>query len=287
VGISKKGNGKLNLISSSQWLPAARKREVPTLVEMRQTEVNGSSAVKVSRMLIHIAAISSLLLLNSELMAQGDSIPPKSGMAQADSVSQKSGTSPVDSISKNTGLDTTGLTNIVLAGKNIKAYGWGEYKVGGRCLCCDNLLDGDCIIVHSTNRTERLRVKQIIDGKIEADTNDRESYFGDVQERENPVPVNLLMAEITLNKTSDIYKIIVYTILEKDTKKSFLSNCDLGYTDQFDRLQWHGKVENKGDDDHISFVFEKPILTKSILLKVKDGRNKITEVAIFCRTKKE
>jgi hypothetical protein len=233
------------------------------------------SGVKGSPMLIHTIAIFSLLFLSPKLFAQGDSVSPAISAV------------PADSVSKNISIDPSGLTNIVLAGKNIRAYGWGEYKVGGRCLCCDNLLDGDCIIVHSSNRTERLKIKQIIDGKIEADTSVKESFFGNVEERENPVPVNLLMAEITLNKISDIYKIIVYTIIDKDKKKSCLSNCDLAYTDQFDRLQWHGKVENKGEDDHISFEFEKPIFTKSILLKVKGGRSIITEVAIFCRTSKE
>jgi hypothetical protein len=70
-------------------------------------------------------------------------------------------------------------------------------------------------------------------------------------------------------------------------KKNVPFNCELAYTDQFDRLQWVKKVENSGHDEQISFDLEKPIFTKSVLLKIKDGRNRITEVAIFAENKKE
>jgi hypothetical protein len=185
---------------------------------------------------------------------------------------------PGNSVSEN-----NELTNIVLTDKSIRAYGWGEYKVGGRCLCCDNFLDGDCIVVHNTNRTEKARIKQIVDGKIEADANDKSTYFGDVNERERSEPVSLLMAEITIKKMQDIYKVIVYTMVDKEKNKNFLPECELGYYDQFDRLQWAGKKESKGDEDHIAFEMDKPIFTHSILLKVKGGKSRITEVALFSK----
>jgi hypothetical protein len=259
--------------------------------------------------LMTMAQGDSLLKLNISGMPQGDSLLPLSGADQKDSISKNTGMvsdslskkgdaaqgdslsnntkAQNDSLSKKSGIQTEGLTNIVSTQKNIRAYGWGEYKVGGRCLCCDNLLDGDCIIIHTTNRTDKIRIKQIVDGKTEADTNDKASYFGDVEERERPEPVNLLMAEISLKKMADIYKVIVYTMIDKGKKRSFLSNCELGYYDQFDRLQWAGKAENKGNDDHIAFEMEKPVFTKNILLKVKGGKNRITEVAIFGRNDKK
>jgi hypothetical protein len=175
------------------------------------------------------------------------------------------------------------LTNIVLTDKSIRAYGWGEYKVGGRCLCCDNFLDGDCIVVHTTNRTERIRIKQVVDGKIEADTNDKSTYFGDVEQRERAEPVSLLMAEITCKKMQDIYKVTVFTMVDKEKNKNYLPECELGYYDRFERLQWVKKKESKGDDDHIAFEMEKPIFTNSILLKVRGGKSKITEVALFSK----
>jgi hypothetical protein len=221
-----------------------------------------------------------------KLMAQKDSISKDSAAVGGDSLSKNKTIVQNNSLSKNTGVDTTGLTNIVLTDKKIRASGWGEYRVGGKCLCCDNIRDGDCITVQTTNRTDRIRIKQIIDGKIEADTSDKTTYFGDVFERDRPeVPVALLMAEITLPKLQDIYKVIVYTLVDKVKNKSFLSSCELGYTDQFDRLQWAGKVENNGHDDYIAFTMERPIFTKSILLKAKGGRSRITEVAIFIRNK--
>jgi hypothetical protein len=228
------------------------------------------------------------------IMAQGNSFPKISGIP-GDSLSKNSAVPPGDSLSKNqtvpqkdilsknSGAETSGLTNIVLMDKKIRASGWGEYRVGGHCLCCDNIRDGDCITVLTTNRTDRVRIKQIVDGKIEADTGDKTTYFGDVFERERPtVPVALLMAEITLNKQWDIYKVIVYTMVDKEKKKNYLSDCcELGYIDQFDRLQWAGKKKNEGLDDHITFEMEKPIFTKDIFLKVEGGKNRITEVALF------
>lgn len=182
-----------------------------------------------------------------------------------------------------TDLDTTGLSNIVTTTKGIRARGWGEYKVGGRCLCCDNLLDGDCIIVQNTNRTEAVKLKQVVDGIIDIDTSNTETYFGDVTERERPVSVNLLMVEVTLKKAQDIYGVIVYTMVDGKKQRNYLSNCELGYYDQFDRLQWVGKLENEKFDNHITFKMDKPFLSKTVMLRVKGGKNRITEVAIYCK----
>ena len=95
------------------------------------------------------------------------------------------------------------------------------------------------------------------------------------------------MAEITLKKMADVYQVTVYTMIDKEKKKNFLSNCEFGYYDQFDRLQWAGKAESRWPDNHIIFKMEKPVLTKSILLRVKGGKNRITEVAIFGRNEKK
>jgi hypothetical protein len=244
LGTSKKGNVTLKLFSSTQT---------------------------------SLAAVFFLLFLCFKLMAEdslpkisgiphGDSLSKNSGMAQGDSLSKHSAMVQKDALSKNSGIETSGLTNIVLTDKKIR--------------------DGDCITVLTTNRTDRIRIKQIVDGKIEADTSDKTTYFGDVFERERPTaPVALLMAEITLNKQWDIYKVIVYTMVDKEKKKNYLSDCcELGYTDQFDRLQWVGKKKNEGLDDHITFEMEKPIFTKDLFLKVEGGKNRITEVAIFVKS---
>jgi hypothetical protein len=223
-----------------------------------------------------------------KLMATNDSTAKESMTAQGDSLLKNKAVVQKESSSMNIGVDNKGLTNIALTDKKIRANGWGEYVVGGHCLCCDNMRSVDCITVNTTNRTDKMRVKQILDGKTEADTGDNATYFGDIFERDVPTkPVALLMAEITLPKLQDIYKVIVYTVADNLKKKNVVFNCELGYTDQFDRLQWAGKVENNGHDDHITFDLEKPIFTKGILLKVKDGRNRITEVAIFVKNKQE
>jgi hypothetical protein len=299
----------LKLFSSPQQPAVACKRQPMALVESPDKKANSSLAATASWLVTGSAALF-LLFFFAGVMAQsdsltklggmptGDSLPKIKLMAQKDSISKDSGTVRADSLSKNktiaqkdplsknTGIDNKGPTNIVLTDKKIRASGWGEYRVGGHCLCCDNIRDGDCIVVQTTNRTESKRIKQIIDGKTEADTGDKSTYFGDIGERDVPTkPVALLMAEITLPKLQDIYKVIVYTMVDKVKNKSFLSSCELGYTDQFDRLLWAGKVENNEHDDHITFDMEKPIFTKSILLKVKDGRSRITEVAIFTRNK--
>jgi hypothetical protein len=221
-----------------------------------------------------------------KLMATSDSTAKENMAAKGDSLSKNKAVVQNESPSKNTGVDTKGLTNIVLTEKKIRATGWGEYVVGGHCLCCDNMRSADCITVNTTNRTDKMRLKQIIDGKIEADTGDNTTYFGEIFERDvTTKPVALLMAEITLPQLQEIYRVIVYTVADSLKKKNVIFNCELGYTDQFDRLQWAGKVENNGHDDHITFDLEKPILTKDILLKVQDGRNRITEVAIFTKNK--
>jgi hypothetical protein len=255
-------------------------------------------------------AITMMVILCTNSMGQGDSLsqikllPQKdslltdsssthldsslsdSSVAQSDSTSAGS-TSPskqkILTAQWASDLDTTGLSNIVVTTKGIRARGWGEYKVGGRCLCCDNLLDGDCIIVQNTNRTEQVKLKQVVDGIIDIDTSSAETYFGDVTERERPEFVSLLMVEVTLKKAQDIYGVIVYTMVDGEKKRNYLSNCELGYYDQFDRLQWAGKVENKKFENHITFKLDKPFLSKTVVLRVKGGKNRITEVAIYCK----
>ena len=100
-------------------------------------------------------------------------------------------------------------------------------------------------------------------------------------ERDNPKNVTVLMAEITFKELRDIYEVIVYTMVDKEKMKNYLPNCELGYYDQFDRLQWAGKRESKWSDEYITFQLEKPILTKDILLKVVGGKSRITEVTLL------
>jgi hypothetical protein len=214
---------------------------------------------------------------------QTTSFSTESGAAQQDASPAASG----DSLSMNVSSEKDGLTNIVFTDKSIRAYGWGEYQVMGRCLCCDNALDGDCILVQSTNSTDRARIKQVVDKKYIADTSDKSTYFGDVMEREREYPVSTIMIEISYKKIRDIYAVDVYTMIDNAKKKNYLSNCELNYYDQFDRLRKVAKVESKWTDDRISFKLEKPILTKSILLKVKGGKSRITEVALFAKNDKQ
>jgi hypothetical protein len=281
---------------------------MPQYVKTLHIKTTRSRLAAVSGIVTGSAAVVVLVLASMQAMAQGDSMSKIKGIPKGDSVSTKSAEAPADSLSKNRTEDSLAkaggagqevsvaknaslgkidLTNIVLTDKKIRAYGWGEYRVGGHCICCDNMRSADCIAVLTTNRTDKLRIKQITDGKIEADTGDKATYFGDVYERDvTTKPVALLMAEITWNKMRNIYKVLVYFMVDKEKKQGFLPNCELGYTDQFDRLQWAGKVENN-KSDQITFEWEKPIFTKDILLKMKDGRIRITEVAIFAENKKE
>ncbi len=174
-----------------------------------------------------------------------------------------------------------GLSNIVLEDKSVRAYGWGEYKVMGRCLCCDNALDGDCILVQTTNRTDRIRIKQIIDGDIAGDPDNPSTYFGDVTERETSKPVTTLMVEITMKNPADVYEVILYTMVDKEKKRSYLSKCELGYYDRFDRLKWVAKKECKPGYEYLSFQMERPILTKDILIKIEGGKSRVTEVFVL------
>lgn len=174
------------------------------------------------------------------------------------------------------------LVNIAATNKKIRANGWGEYVVGGRCLCCDNMKSIDCVTVQTRNRTDKLRIKQVVDGKVVRDTSDNSTFFGNVFERENVIkPVAVLMADITWPKLQDIYKVIVCTVADSLKPKNVPFNCELAYYDQFDRLRWLKKVENSGKAEQIVFDLEKPVLTKNILLKIRDGRCKLTEVGIY------
>jgi hypothetical protein len=213
---------------------------------------------------------------------------PISSAKPADSLSVTTVKSITMPVPVSTTMGKLNLTNIISASKKIRATGWGEYVVGGHCLCCDNMRSIDCITVQTTNRTDRLRIKQVIDGKIDRDTTDKSTYFGEVYEREMQTkPVAVLMVEVSLPKLQDIYKVEVYTVADSLKRKNVPFNCELAYFDQFDRLQWTKKVANSGKDEKIIFEFEKPVFTKTILLKVRDGRNKITEVAVFAEDIKE
>jgi len=238
-------------------------------------------------------AIFALLLFFTKAMPQ-DSLPEIRGLRGSDSLVKDTSIAHDDSLPKSSasiqnsaalekiGIENAGLTNIVLADKKKpRANGWGEYRIKGKCLCCDNMVDGDCIIVWNTERTDNQRITQIVDGKIEGDLQDETTYFGALKRREHETFVTFLMAEITIKEMQEIRKIVVYTITDKEKKANYLTNCQLGYYDQFDRLQWGAKVERKKLDEPISFVLERPILTKKILLKIEDGKNIITEVAIF------
>jgi hypothetical protein len=251
--------------------------------------------------------------------AQADSLPEKAGTeaAQIDSVKEKTATeaAQVDSISKETDTEVaqkdsvkektatetaqkdtvkkiadtekSELVNFALKNRKVRPYGWGEYRVGGRCLCCDNKNDGDCIVVHTIERTNRLRIKQLLDGKIEGDTSNSKTYFGNVMKRDHPEPVTTLMVDISLGKEYEIRKVIVHSIIDKEKRTNSLSNCELGYYDQFNRLQWTGKVKSKKFDEPIEFNMKNPALTKKIMLRIKGGKNIITEVAIFSKQKTE
>jgi hypothetical protein len=172
-------------------------------------------------------------------------------------------------------------SNILSTDKKARVYGWGEYRVMGRCLCCDNSLDGDCIVVQSTNRTPRKRLKQLADGKIKGDLNDTKTYFGDLTERDSDRPVIDLMIEVRYPELRDVYAVVVYTIKNEKIEKSYLSDCELRYYDRFDRLQSVRKAECKWPDDRIIFEMNKPFLTNRILLIAKYGKSKITEVEVY------
>jgi hypothetical protein len=244
-----------------------------------------------------ITALSFAALASAQLFAQVDT---SAGLSPVSSVDSLSSAKPAENIQAAAGNSISiqapaattfgklNLTNIVLTSKKVRAMGWGEYVVGGHCLCCDNMRSIDCITVQTTNRTDKLKIKQIIDGKIDRDTSDKSTYYGEIYEREvQTKPVAVLMAEISLPKLDDIYRVEVYTVADSLKKKNVPFNCELAYIDQFDRLQWTTKVTNSEKSEKITFEFEKPIFTKSILLKVRDGRNKITEVAVFAEDKKE
>jgi hypothetical protein len=239
---------------------------------------------------LHACAVPAFLLLTAPVAAQEDSVANNAG---ADSLPQKIGLDSVaekvsaDSAMKKAGSDKSELVNIVPGNKKIRAYGWGEYRVNGRCLCCDKINDGDCIYVQTIERTDRERITQIIDGKVEGDAGDKTTYFGGLEKRDLPKPVVLLMAEISLGKMHEIRKVIVYTMMDREKHTNFLSNCELGYYDQFGRLLWAGKAVSKKYDEPITFEIENPVFTNRLLLRVDGGKNRITEVAIFSGNKKQ
>ena len=211
--------------------------------------------------------------------------PPEEAAAPAEDMSAPEETSaPVleTAVPATARLRNIDLVNITIKNKKMRVSGWGEYVVGGHCLCCDNMKSIDCVSVQTRNRTDKLKIRQVIDGRIVRDTSDEKTFFGNVFERENPTrPVAVLMTDISWKKMQDVYKVIVYTVADSLKTKNVSFNCQLGYYDQFDRLRWVNKVDNSGHDEQIVFDLEKPMLTKNLLLQIRDGRNKLTEVAIF------
>ncbi len=240
---------------------------------------------------------------NDTKVAKEDSLPEKVDMEaiQLDNLPKKAGTEAVKNDSPGKEISTktdqknvakekaeaekSELVNIAKGNRRVRPYGWGEYRVPGTCLCCDNKNDGDCIVVHSIERTNRLRITQILDGKIEGDTSNIRTYFGNLKKRDRPEHVATLMVDISLGKEYEIVKVIVYTMVDKKKHTNFLSNCELGYYDQFNRLQWTGKKENKKYDEPITFEMKNPVLTKKVMLRVKGGKSRITEVAVLCEDK--
>jgi len=91
------------------------------------------------------------------------------------------------------------------------------------------------------------------------------------------------MIEITFKKMRDIKAVVVYTMLDDGKKKPYLSTCELGYYDRFERLQWAGKTECKWPHDYVTFDLERPIYTNSLLLKIKGGKSRVSEVEIYAK----
>jgi hypothetical protein len=181
-----------------------------------------------------------------------------------------------------TGTELSGNITVVSLNetiKRIKARGWGEYRVAGKCLCCDNMLDGDCVVIANTERTKKSRIPQIVDGKKPLLSDNREEFFGELLQRDEKKYATYLYINIKLPEEHEIRKIVVWTHIKE--KKSLLSNCEVGYVDQFGRLCWIDKFQDNKFDNFISFAFTKPVTTKEIMLRVKDGRNRITEVEMF------
>jgi hypothetical protein len=324
MGILKKGQVNVKVFSSQEQAVQICRRTALGCIKVLGKKANGSMLMVVLSLYLVSTFIPGLYSNSFQAAAQddslskirmpqsdslskisdtpqGDSISKPDNTAQADSAIKSSGMAPddqgsasmvssehrKDTVSKTGIPEFAGLTNISLSGKKIKANGWGEYRVGGRCLCCDNTNDGDCIVVRTIERTDRERIPQIIDGKIEGDTSDRATYFGNVQQREAKEPVSLLMVEISLGKMQEVRKVLVYTLFDKAARINFLSNCELGYTDQFGRLQWVGMGKSETYDKPVVFDLEHPVLTKMITLRSNNGKNRITEVAIFAADKKE
>lgn len=216
-----------------------------------------------------------------------DSLSANAGTVPGDSSAKKSEPAAKDTLAKNGIAGSDGLTNIVVGNKKVRAYGWGEYRVTGRCLCCDRMNDGDCVLVHTIERTDKQRLNQIVDGNTGGDTSDATTYFGNLKKRDLPEAVTVLMVDMTLGKTYEITKVIVSTFIDKEKHANMLANCELGYYDQFGRLQWTGMVENGAYDQPLVIAMKTPVLTKEIMLKVNGGRSRITEVAVMAGSKKE
>jgi len=73
----------------------------------------------------------------------------------------------------------------------------------------------------------------------------------------------------------------VYTIIDEEKKKNYLTNCELGYYDQFSRLQWVEKQDKERFDEPIIFDFKTALSTDKLLLRIKGGKNIVTEIALL------
>jgi len=172
--------------------------------------------------------------------------------------------------------------NLLETTKRMRARGWGEYRAAGRCLCCDNIRDGDCIIIGNVERTERLLIPQVIDGVRTPPDDSPEAYFGEVAQRGTKKQVSELYAQVDLPAPRVVTRVVVWTV--RRDGKPLLSNAEVGYVDRFDRIQWTAARDGNRDREFIELPFPKPVTTKSVLVRVVGGGSRITEIEVYGRT---
>lgn len=187
-------------------------------------------------------------------------------------------TGTLQAADKNYLKEIAGLVNLTKTVKGIKAEGWGEYKGAGRCLCCDNILDGDCVSIDNIERTEKQRLPQIMDGNEYGDDQDEKSFFGNVKKRKEDKYVSYMYVKIMLPREKGISKVIVFGVKRKN--RFALTNCELGYIDQFDRLKWLEKIDDN-TGRYMVFDLDPVITVKNIMLRIKGGQSKLAEVQLF------
>jgi len=171
--------------------------------------------------------------------------------------------------------------NLLETTKRMRARGWGEYRAAGRCLCCDNIRDGDCIIIGNVERTERLLIPQVVDGVRTPPDDSPEAYFGEVAQRGTKKLVSELYAQVDLPSPRVVTRVVVWTM--RRDGKPLLSNAEVGYVDRFERIQWAAARDGNRDREFIELPFPKPVTTKSILVRVVGGASRITEVEVYGR----